>query len=116
MPTTIKLLPKFKSLFTSNQSYKTHYISKYEGMAGLQEINAESGKVNCWPNPAVNSITIKVDASLLSKSFTIFDRTGRRVSQGFLQQTESRLTLDGISNGIYLLQVQGEPGVKIIKQ
>jgi uncharacterized repeat protein (TIGR01451 family) len=61
-----------------------------------------------YPNPTNDQITISTDESLIGKEYSIFDQVGKLVSKGSLINANTTLSLNGLSNGIYTLQIEGK--------
>lgn len=75
----------------------------------LSEINSE---VNIFPNPAIsNSITINVSKDLANANYQIVDLTGKVVANNRLNAEQSIIDISELSQGQYILAIQGENGL-----
>ena len=61
-----------------------------------------------YPNPTNDLITISTDESLIGKEYSIFDQVGKLVNKGRIINANTLLSLNGLSNGIYTLQIEGK--------
>lgn len=75
-------------------------------------------KINIYPNPATNQITIKVAAKLVGEVYTIFDTMGKKVLSGKLNTENTLIELGNFSSGIYLVSVgeNMQQSFKVIKE
>ena len=65
------------------------------------------------PNPAVNEVTIKADNNLQSIQF--YDAQGRIITTRLMDGLESTLNISGYSNGIYIIKIRTQKGIKVHK-
>lgn len=65
------------------------------------------------PNPTLSSITIYPSSDLIGRSFSIYDRTGRQMISGTLQ--DYSIDLSALQPGVYNLVISGEGTHKIVK-
>ena len=65
--------------------------------------------LNAYPNPAHEAVTVALPTSMQSRPATLLDLRGRVVRRWVVpaQQAETRLSLEALATGVYLLQVQG---------
>jgi len=68
----------------------------------------ESYSPEVYPNPADESISIKIKPSLLGSKFSIMDQMGRIVLTGKLHKELSNVNIDDLTGGAYILQVVNE--------
>ena len=61
-----------------------------------------------FPNPANDQITINTDESLIGKEYSIFDQVGKLVAKGSLINANTTISVNGFSNGMYILQIEGK--------
>lgn len=80
---------------------------KVYSLRSLLELDAVgiSDKVNIYPNPASENITITVNADLVSSRFCIYDHVGRVVRSGELSNQNTIMNLSSLSRGYYLLSI-----------
>ena len=69
--------------------------------------------LSLYPNPAQAAVTVVLPAATQPRPATLLDLNGRPVRRWTLpaQQTETRLNLEAIAAGMYLLQVRGQDTV-----
>jgi hypothetical protein len=91
----------------------------YEGFVNvlsLNDANGENHAITIYPNPTSNLLTIKGE-EFLSQKFAIYDQLGRKVLNGKLNGITTQVNLQGLSNGIYILQIDGNfRSAKIMKE
>jgi polyhydroxybutyrate depolymerase len=99
------LYPPANDISYSIEAWK--FFSRFElnSSVGIKEIKNET--MLSYPNPAQNSITIKVPNSNSKNNVKLFTFTGQEVLNLQLNEVEKTISLEGmqLSNGIYLLQV-----------
>ena len=99
------LYPPANDISYSIEAWK--FFSRFElnSSVGIKEIKNETMLI--YPNPAQNSITIKVPNSNSKNNVKLFTFTGQEVLNLQLNEVEKTISLEGmqLSNGIYLLQV-----------
>jgi Zn-dependent metalloprotease len=66
-----------------------------------------------FPNPTDNKITIHPSKNLIGNQFNIYDSMGKRLADGNL--FDYTMDLTALSPGMYILQIDGEKLMKIIK-
>ncbi len=74
--------------------------------------------VKIYPNPVKNQLTVNTFATV-AESYKIVDLTGKTVSSGSISESESQIDMTALSNGIYILHLQGnqqQSAHKIIKE
>jgi hypothetical protein len=90
----------------------------YEGFVSVlnvKELSKNGKPVLVYPNPTSNSITIKGEKNM-NQSFSIFDQMGREVLKGKLNGNATEVNLSNLSNGIFILKIEGnKESAKIIK-
>lgn len=80
---------------------------EYSGVVSIDFNNSESSAnaINIYPNPAVNSITVRTSRFLVAQEFEIYNSQGVCISKGVLNGMENRLSLDQFSGGLYLFSL-----------
>ena len=64
-------------------------------------------EMRIYPNPACNSVMCQVEGEG-SHNLTIYDMTGRTLMQQTFVGTQTRINLSSISNGVYMIRVDGK--------
>ena len=67
-----------------------------------------------YPNPANNSVNISLDPNLF-ESVQIIDLTGKMVLNTNIENSNTKLNVNHLQNGIYLVKATGKLGIKIQK-
>ncbi|MEL6812663.1 MAG: DUF1028 domain-containing protein [Bacteroidota bacterium] len=84
--------------------------------------NLLRSKLNLFPNPASDELTLQMDASVQLETVSIFDINGKKVSAdvGFEAQTlQQKLDISQLPNGLYFLKVttlEGDVAIKFVKE
>jgi hypothetical protein len=63
----------------------------------------EGQEVRLYPNPATNSINIKVNEALLGGTLTITDVTGRKMIETKLTTGNTQLSTETFASGVYFV-------------
>ena len=61
-----------------------------------------------YPNPATDKINISTGASMLGKSFILYDVVGRVVGSGVVSSIPLNIPVDGFYDGLYSLVIDGQ--------
>ncbi|AZA78576.1 T9SS C-terminal target domain-containing protein [Chryseobacterium sp. G0186] len=83
---------------------------------GVNEVITNQEKVNVYPNPTADYITISVSSKTKPKEVSIYDMSGKLVSQKEIK--DNRIDLSFLTKGVYMLMFKNlelKP-VKIIKK
>jgi hypothetical protein len=59
-----------------------------------------------YPNPTAEVLWVELTPEQVGHTYSIFDLEGKTVSSGRFSSQRSRLSIDGLSNGIYLLEME----------
>ena len=92
-----------------------------EIVEGSSPLSVEDQLLNdmvIYPNPAQDILNIKL-TSAESATVTIFDLNGRAVLTSSLTEPQTRLAIDRLQAGVYVVEVTGEVGIiveKLIKK
>ncbi|MCX6231588.1 MAG: T9SS type A sorting domain-containing protein [Bacteroidetes bacterium] len=77
---------------------------------GINEINNNTGCV--YPNPASKYIDVNFNDVLINASITIYDLSGRVIYAQKSNKNTSRISLQHIENGLYIIQMQNNNNIK----
>lgn len=72
--------------------------------------------VKIYPNPFAGTLNVEIASQFKEKSYTIYDVAGIKLKQGIMNEVYNNIDVSKLTQGIYFLQVNNEPLVKIIKQ
>ncbi|MGH1387670.1 T9SS type A sorting domain-containing protein [Kordia sp.] len=99
------------------------YITEYTGnkiskigissILSTSEVTVQNDRINLFPNPAVNFITI--DGLIKLKEYKIFTVTGMKVYDGLLNASKT-IDVSMLSSGIYVLSLENGIRLKFIKK
>lgn len=80
---------------------------------GIASYNLNTSKLKIYPNPAIDLLNIELpDKMGQERQYQIMDITGRVISSGVLGESNA-IDINGISSGIYILQMDNLSGVFI---
>jgi hypothetical protein len=92
-----------------------------DSLEGFTHLYVQSGieefaknKIQVYPNPAQESITIESALSLAGQSYCIYDCIGKLVVKGVLDNQTNTVSLQSLNNGIYTLEI-GTKNRQVIK-
>jgi hypothetical protein len=75
-------------------------------LVGLNE--KEESRIQLYPNPAIDLITLQVSASQLGKEYVVYDVSGRQLFFGQLKSTSTKIDISSLSVGSYLVKAGNE--------
>ena len=85
--------------------------------ASFGTLDFEKNEFSLFPNPAKNSISIKLSNDNLATKITIFDLTGKLLlSQKLENNPENTISTAALTKGIYLVSVETENGISYSKK
>lgn len=79
------------------------YFGSNGSGTSIQEITNDF-EMNVFPNPTDNWITINLN-NTGNYNYSIIDMSGKKVLNGNFNSTNTRINLEAVSNGVYVLQV-----------
>ena len=80
--------------------------------SGIEEF--AKNKIQVYPNPAQECITIESTLSLAGQNYCIYDCIGKLVVKGVLDNQTNTVSLQSLNNGIYTLEI-GTKNRQVIK-
>lgn len=83
------------------------------GESPLSNTSFQQQKIQLYPNPVENSITVVLPENSTAISYTIFDITGKKVFQ--TNTTNSSINVQYLEKGIYILKINSESGDYVSK-
>jgi len=92
-------------------AFRDSYIIKLSALTAVSTKNEIPALQAVYPNPAREFITVE---GISGASYGLFDITGKQVKSGIMQT--SRIAIDDLPNGVYLLNVNGYRPVKVVKR
>ena len=76
----------------------------------------EISSVKLYHNPVVSILNVKTYKNLINQPYTIIDSIGRVVLNGKLNEVDTSINVEQLSNGIYYLKIAGNSATKFIKE
>ncbi len=95
----------------------TYAVLEYDcGVVGVKEIEQELFW-SIFPNPALNTITVKFSHGNLKEQVQVYNMIGNLVRVMETTEAETKLNIAGLSNGLYYVRLKGskQPSLKFIK-
>jgi hypothetical protein len=80
--------------------------------------NEKENKINIYPNPAVQWVTLEVGNALVGNPFQIHNLIGQQVIKGVINQENTMINLSTLPKGLYIFTVGGNErqSIKLIKK
>jgi uncharacterized repeat protein (TIGR03803 family) len=79
------------------------------------DLQDDLNKIEIYPNPVTDWLTIKLGEESIKKEVSIVDLTGRQMVQKDVYGSEAQINVSDYSQGIYLLKVSSSTTTRIIK-
>lgn len=95
--------PFYISFTTFNRRGNNLLLDNIQIGGPLQVVNPEAPDFSLFPNP--NQGSFRIESGEIIQSFEVFDQTGRMVKQGSLNAQNAELSLNDLSKGVYLIQL-----------
>ena len=73
--------------------------------------------MSVFPNPTKGNVDVVLAESLVGSNYTLYDLVGKGVLRGKLNQPNEKINLKNLTNGSYILKIEGvyNQSMKIIK-
>jgi hypothetical protein len=87
-----------------------------QSTTGLNEEQLNNYRI--FPNPTKDELNIQVEASVIGSTYQLTDITGRPIKTGIITDEKSRISLQGLTSGTYLLSIGDEirKTLKVVKE
>jgi len=95
--------PFYISFTTFNRRGNNLLIDNIQIGGPLRVTYAEVPEFSLFPNP--NGGTFRIESAESIQDYLVFDQTGRMVKRGTLNAQNAQLSLDDLSKGVYLIQL-----------
>lgn len=66
----------------------------------------EHGEISVFPNPSNGFIHLKISSILLNNKYKIIDQQGRMIAEGKLTEPNTKISIEHLANGVYILQTE----------
>lgn len=104
---------RWNDLIATNNIY---YLIEYDIVVSTQDLGLKS-KVNVFPNPFDNFISIENNHDVAIESITIYNLTGQAVNvRSETRVTTTEMDLSDLTEGMYVLKIRFADGKKISKR
>jgi fimbrial isopeptide formation D2 family protein len=91
-------------------------LNTIAAVTGIPQSSIATPQFEIFPNPASNNATISVDESMLGKTITVSDVTGRTVLQSKIQNLKSKIDCTGWASGVYLVRLTNREGLSAVRK
>jgi hypothetical protein len=94
-----------------------YWVIKLSSTVGMNELSTIIS-LNVFPNPTNDELNIQVENTVIGSIYQLTDITGRPIARGIITEEKSRISLQGLSSGTYLLSIGDEirKTLKVVKQ
>lgn len=95
--------------YTSGYQITPRKLEDVEVATGISNDLLSTGITNIYPNPAQNSLFIKLENDINAEQVMVFDITGKNVSNSIVSNINSgniKLDISALQNGSYVVQVR----------
>jgi hypothetical protein len=101
---------------TTNQSFPdgTTCLLTFDGH-GLSVPDVKADQFSIFPNPAYSEIQLSYNQSITGKAYGVFNTTGGVVLSGTLSDTNARIDLSALPEGVYIVMVDGS-AKRVVKE
>lgn len=91
----------FVSMYKRNNIYANYKVQNIN-----QDETITDNKISLYPNPANETVSIKIDSEIKSNDISLFDSQGRLILEFLNQRNELSIDLTGYRKGIYFVKVK----------
>ena len=95
-------------IVTLNVSDGNGCKSLFSVPVNVNSIGVEADLIQVFPNPTAEEIIIVADESLFGKNCWLTDLSGAVITQGKLAGVNTRIGLNDLAAGTYIIQVEGQ--------
>jgi hypothetical protein len=108
---------KITAQITDNNSCTDSTSLNLAVTVGLNELSLEHD-LKVYPNPTKSLLTITNKTNILGKKYIITNLIGQTILSGKLNLDETIINTESLTNGVYLLSIDGmnKQAIKIIKE
>jgi uncharacterized protein (TIGR02145 family) len=82
----------------------------------LSNTTFETNSIKLYPNPVNRVLNVNIDNYLINQPYIIIDSLGRVVLNGKLNEVDTIINVEQLSEGIYYLKIAGNRASKFIKE
>jgi hypothetical protein len=105
------------SLANSNNNQKFRCIITFGNCAETTDVASitvkstgialsEESEISVFPNPSNGFIYLKINSILLNNKYKIIDQQGRMIAEGKLTEPNTKINIEYLANGVYILQTE----------
>jgi len=114
---------KIRFHFTSNHSVTRpgSYIDDFKvygrdkSIDGIDKNLSESATIQCYPNPARNTVTVETSASLIAGMLSINDINGQPLIIRQITSPKTQIDISNLPGGVYIIRLTNDQNVQVGK-
>ena len=92
----------------SNAAAETQRFSIVFNSGVLNAADFTAAKIEIYPNPAHNFVTIDFPASMETLAYTLYNVLGQKVKEGTCTQTKNTIDVNQLNKGFYNLEIRNQ--------
>ena len=96
----------FRCLLSNGSCFDTSAVANLTVRSVGINKNFNKSGLTIFPNPSHDFVTITIVAGLLNNSYKIIDQQGRIVISARLTETSTKVNIEHLPNGVYILQTE----------
>jgi N-acetylneuraminic acid mutarotase len=96
----------FRCILSSGACNDTSEIATLTVKASVSSNTFKNQDITIFPNPSSGLIDIKITPALWNNFFKILDQQGRVVANGKLSESNTKLNIEHLANGVYIIQTE----------
>jgi len=90
-------------------------LSTFPSLTSVSKISHEASKINIYPNPTKQNITISCDEYVHKSIFLVRNLLGQQITEGILQTEKQTVQIDG-PKGIYFVEIITSDNKKLVRK
>ncbi len=76
-------------------------------VTAVNEIQVPDVKIKVYPNPTSDFVMMHLNKTVEKTTYLLFDITGKLIQQKNMESTDTKIDLNGVANGSYILKLKG---------
>ncbi len=96
--------------------FRDSYVIKLALSSDGVHDRADLKPIDIFPNPLIDFLNVSVELDGAQLAYQLFAHTGKLVKGGFVSFDNARIDLSTLSQGVYVLHINGYQSQKIVKQ
>jgi N-acetylneuraminic acid mutarotase len=96
----------FRCVLSSGACIDTSEVVTLTVKASGSSKDFKNQNISVFPNPSNGFIYLKINPDLLNNLYKIIDQQGRLIMEGKLTETNTKINIENLASGIYILQTE----------